>query len=400
MRILPRIAVAALLAAGPIEAQAADSVNLLAADRIAALPAAERQAWERYLETSRRQRAIDAESLASEVRAAGLRVPIPAPSGPDAGDNVVSPQRYRTDEARRTAETIVSYQTPSGGWSRGVAAAEPRRPGQAYTPPSPRSAGGPDVRTTADRLRYLMRADAAGPDERYRRAFLRGVEYLLRAQLPNGCWPLVYPLMGTDTDAVAFSDEAAMLVLRQLHDVGRGAAAFVPDPVRRRAGQSVARGVDCVLRAQVMVDGRRTGWGARHDPLTLAPVATAGHLRALSAWDTPDVLEYLLETDMGDPRVAASVRGAAAWLREATLWGIEHSPEMRPMSVPGAGPIWAHYYEIGSNRTLYAGHGEVRHDWRELPDTLWGLGWFTYEPSLELMRYDRWAGAQASIPLP
>jgi pectinesterase len=397
-RIVPLFAT--LVLAGPIQAQAADSAELLAPTRIAALPAAERQAWERYVETSRRQRALDAESLSSELRAAGLREPIPAPSGLDVVENVVSPERYLTDEARRTAEAIVSYQTPSGGWSRGVQATEPRRPGQAHTPPAPWSAGVPDVRATADRLRYLARADRARPDERYRRAFLRGLEYLLRAQFPNGCWPLAYPLAGTDADAVAFSDEATTLVLRQLRDVEQGGAAFVPDAVRRRAAGSVARGVECVLSAQVRVDGRRTGWGARHDPLTLAPVGTAGDLRALSAWDTPDLLEYLLETDTGDPRVAASVRGAAAWMRESVLWGIEHSPEMRPMPVPGAGPIWAHFYEIGSNRALYAGHGEVRHDWRELPDTLSGIGWFTDEPSLELARYDRWSRARESIPLP
>ena len=83
MRIVLRAAfAAALVAAGPIEAQAADSAALLTPSRIAALPAEERQAWERYVETSRRVdgggEPITAEriqSLASTGRANACRSP-------------------------------------------------------------------------------------------------------------------------------------------------------------------------------------------------------------------------------------------------------------------------------------------------------------------------------------
>jgi pectinesterase len=190
--------------------------------------------------------------------------------------------------------------------------------------------------------------------------------------------------------------------VRLLRHVARGDFAFVADSVRRRAGDSLARGVDCILRSQVLVDGRRTGWGAQHDPLTFVPISAAnGEPAALSAWDSPGVLEFLLEEDPEDPRVAASVRGAAAWMRETMLWGIMASPELRPEPSPGEGPLWAHFYEIGSNRAVYAGaERTVRYGWRELPDSLWGLGWFTRNPGPVLARYDRWSRARASIPLP
>src|SRR5687768_12655898 len=53
--------------------------GLLAPARIAALPAAERQAWERYLAVSRRHAQADRDAMAAELRAAGLDRAAPAP---------------------------------------------------------------------------------------------------------------------------------------------------------------------------------------------------------------------------------------------------------------------------------------------------------------------------------
>src|SRR5687767_7213213 len=52
--------------------------TLLAMSRIAALPAAERAAWQAYVETSRRNAAADRAFIDAELRAAGLERPTPA----------------------------------------------------------------------------------------------------------------------------------------------------------------------------------------------------------------------------------------------------------------------------------------------------------------------------------
>jgi pectinesterase len=304
---------AATLAAGALDAQEADPFGLLAPARIAALPAAERQAWERYVETSRRQMAI----------------------APDA----VSP----------------------------------------------------------DQLRFLVFASRTRADAR----FLRGLDGLLLAQFPNGCWPLAYPLIGGAADAAWFGDDATVGVLRLLRDVARGDHTFVGDGRRRRARESLERGIRCVLDSQVVVDGRRAGWSAIHDPLTLAPFGLRSD-PGLAAAATAGVIGFLMEQDSDDPRVAAAVHGGAAWMRETMLWGLAYTPHQEPVPTPGAGPLWARDYETGWNRPLFPlAEGEAGNDWRRVPASAWTRDdWLTDAPAWVLAQYDRWTAARAATPLP
>ena len=101
--------------------------------------------------------------------------------------------------------------------------------------------------------------------------------------MPNGCWPQVYPLEGGYHDAVTFNDDATTRVLTLLRDVGASAtyAAFRAD-AKARAADALARGLACVVAAQVRVGGTATAWGQQHDPLTLAPT-TGAQLRARPA---------------------------------------------------------------------------------------------------------------------
>lgn len=298
-------AFAALLAAAPLQAQAADSANLLSAERIAALAPAERQAWERYVESS---------------------------------------------------------------WRHGQSG------GESFS---------------AGRIPSLASAD--------RREVGRGVRSILLAQFPNGCWPNRFPLAGGDADAVDPAATLAALVL--LRDA---AARDAPENVRGRAGESITRGLRCVVDSQVIVDGRRTGWAARHDPLTLAPLgASSGAPAGLDAEVSPGLLRLLMQPAPGDPRAPQAVRGAAAWMREAMLWGLTYANGQKPVPTPGTGPLWSRVYEIGWNRPLFVHGGVVRSAWREVPDSAWvRAARFTGAPNEPLAAYDAWSRLAASIPLP
>jgi len=377
---------------------------LLAPARIAALPEAERRAWEAYLDASRRAGEADRASLAAELRALGRAEPIPPPTGADFRlTSAMTDAWFGGDEARRIAESILSYQTPAGGWSKHVDhAAGPRAPGQGYAQGGRwHYVGTFDNGATTEQLRFLLRAEGASPNVRYRAAFARGVEYVLRAQFPNGCWPQVHPLEGGYHDAATFNDGAMLNVLRLLRAVARGEAPFAGEDARRRAKESLERGIECILASQVVVDGRRTVWGAQHDPLTLAPIgARSFGPAALSGAEGPAVAAFLMELDADDPRIAVAIRGAAAWIRETMIWGYTRRPGEKPVPPPGAGPLWARFAETGTNRPVFANRdGVLRHDWRELAGSARGYGWFTATPAAVLVRYEAWSREQAA-PLP
>lgn len=310
--MMRRIALAlALTVAGPADAQA----DLLSAERIAALPAADREAWERYVDASRAVADTVPGSISERIRA-------------------------------------VSYY------------------------------GDPAI--TVD-------------------AYLRVIEHVLRAQLPNGCWPRTYPLRGGGDDAVVIDHPGLLSVLWFLRPVANGELLHVDNALLRRAEQGLLRGVECVLRSQVVVDGRRTGWGGRLDPLTLAPLGRdADGAAGLSAHATPWLAQFLMALETNDARVAAAVHGAAAWMRETMLWGLADRPGEAPVPTPGAGPLWARFYETGWNRPLFLlPTGGTQNAWREVPAGAWGrIEGFTQAPSFVLDQYDARQADRASNPLP
>ncbi|MBV9773801.1 MAG: pectate lyase [Gemmatimonadetes bacterium] len=309
---------------------------------------------------------------------------------------------FRGEEARRIAESIVSFQTPSGGWSKRMDFTRPRRPGESWASEGSWAwIGTFDNGATSTQLRYLARMERARPDARWRRAYLRGLDYVLMAQFPTGCWPQVYPLVGSYHDAATFNDDATVNVLRVLREVSRGEVGFVPEAKRREAAAGLRRGVECILGSQVVVDGRPTVWGQQHDPLTLAPVkARAYELVSLTGRESASIVNLLLEVDQGNPRVATAVRGAVQWFRDTALYGYDYAPKKELTPRPGAGPIWARFYEIGTNRPMFSNRdGVVRYSFAELePERRYGYGWYTDEPATTLRRYERRAGAWAATP--
>lgn len=400
VRSLPALAAALLSACVPARASAplpaapGPGEELLAPERIAALPEPERRAWTAYVDTSRAWRERDRALVQAELRALGRERWTPAPEGPalPAGR---APEWFRGEEARRTADAIVSFQTPSGGWSKRVALDRPRAPGESFSAANGWSYVGTfDNGATTEHLRFLAAAHAAGGDPRHRDAFLRGLDYVLRAQFPSGCWPQVYPLQGGYHDAATFNDDAMVRVLRLVRDVARGELAAAPEGARERARAALDRGVECVLRSQVVVRGAPTVWGAQHDPLTLLPVAARAYEHAsLSGRESAAVVDFLLELEAPSPPVAHAVEAAAAWFRKTAIHGLEYEPKGGLTPREGAGPIWARFYEIGTDRPIFSNRdGVVRYAWSELEDERrFGYAWYTDEPATTLRRVERWS---------
>ncbi|HEX8359055.1 MAG TPA: pectate lyase [Longimicrobium sp.] len=396
MRSIPILLAA--LGAASLAAQEREQ-ELLAPARIAALPAAQRAAWERYLAESKRLGDADRAVMAAELRQAGLEKATPAPRGD--GFNVeprMTGEYWSTPEARQVADAIVSFQTPAGGWSKRMEFTRPRRPGESWASEGNWSwVGTLDNNSTTSQLRFLGGVGAATRDERYRASFRKGLEYLYRAQFPNGCWPQVYPLVGGYHDAVTYNDDAIVNVLRVLQDVAQGALGAAEPAERQRAANSFRRGVECILASQVVVDGRRTAWGQQHDPLTLKPARARAYEHAsLAGRESAAIVNLLLTVENPQPRLVTAVRGAVQWFRDTAVYGYEYSYRGGLTAKPGAGPIWARFYEIGTNRPMFSNRdGVVRYRFEELdPERSRGYAWYGDEPATTLRRYERWARTQ------
>ncbi|HYR08055.1 MAG TPA: pectate lyase, partial [Longimicrobium sp.] len=222
--------------------------TLLSRGRIAALPEPARTEWLRYVELSGSNAERDRAAMDAELRAAGRQTWTRAPAGRGFQmTDEMTEAWFRGDSARRLADVLVSYQTPSGGWSKRIEFAEPRQIGESWSAEERWTwVVTLDNGATTEQLRFLAGAIAAHDQPDHRRSFLEGIEYLLAAQQPTGCWPQAYPLMGSYHDAATYNDDATVHALQLLRESASGEHAWVPAELRARTAAAVERGIGCI----------------------------------------------------------------------------------------------------------------------------------------------------------
>ncbi len=331
-------------------------------------------------------------------------------------DGAVEPPWYASPEARAVAANVLLYQTPEGGWPKNVDMTRP--PSAAW-----RAETTPDLRAptidngaTTSQLELLARVNAAREDAALREACAGGLDYLLAAQYANGGWPQFFPLREGYYSHITFNDEAIVRVLTVLRDVADGAAPFawVDAGRRARAGEAVARGIACILRCQVRVGGRLTAWCAQHDERTLAPAParTYEHV-SLSGDESVGIVRFLMSLPDPAPEVVDAIEGAIAWFEAARLTGLWYGTVEAPQLPggrdriarpdPSAPPLWARFYEIGTNHPIFSGRdGVVRYRLDEVEhERRVGYRWYTEAPRELLGRdYPAWAARRASAKRP
>ena len=307
---------------------------------------------------------------------------------------------HRSEEGRRIAGNVLSHQSAAGSWAKNTdTASKPFEGDRAGI------RGTFDNGATLGELTFLARAFRATQDNDYRRGFLLGLDHILRAQYPNGGWPQSYPPGEGYARHITFNDETMVRLMRFVRDVATADGyAFVDEDRRDAAGGAFERGVACILKCQVRVGGKLTAWCAQHDEVTLEPrPARSYELVSLSGSESVGIVRLLMSIEEPSPAVIEAVDGAVAWLEAAKLTGIrvDRVPDAAApkgtnkvvVNDPGAPPMWARFYEIGTNRPIYVDRdGVVK---RNLADIGYerrnGYGWLgTWGQRLIVEEYPAW----------
>jgi PelA/Pel-15E family pectate lyase len=405
-------------------------------ERIATLPKKQQKAWLEYLERSEKQKAIDKQTLADEQKAAGNTDPKHSGAGfGGRGMRADHPAEWWTsDDALKAAHNIITWQVADGGWSKNIdMVSKARAPGDLYdannenrfpdladfdkpVDPSWHYIATLDNDSTWLQIRFLARvgtallaahrdADAAP----ILASVQRGVEYLLDSEYPNGGWPQVWPLEGGYHDAITINDDAMTHAVEILHDVAEGAPDYksLPAEMVKRAGPAAERGIDCLLKLQIVENGVKTAWAQQYDALTLEPTSARNYeMGSLTSDESFPVVEFLMSLPNPTPTEVAAVHAACAWFVKVEIFGFRYgsgnfmadrqSPGGRKlMAVEGAGPIWARYYQIGTDKPIFGDRDKTIHDdVNELSlERRNGYSWYNAEGVALLNEYKTWAQA-------
>jgi PelA/Pel-15E family pectate lyase len=342
----------------------------------------QRQAWQAYLARSRAAMAADKAALAAERQPGVAPPPASAPGSAKSMPLKNSATWYGTADARRIGSNIVSFQTPSGGWGKNAdRSGPPRQRGQAYVEAEGKEAwnfvGTIDNDATSTELQFLARVQAAlpgGEGAAYRAAALKGIQYLLDAQYPNGGWPQVYPLQGGYHDAVTFNDDAMVSAIEVLQRAAarQGDFAFVPEALASSARAAVQRGIAAILASQITIDGKRTAWCQQHDAMTLAPVGARNfEPAALTSAESVHILQLLKHVPEQTPEMKAAVDAGVAWLRSTAL------------PAPGGGKRWARLTDMATMKPIFGDRDRSIHDSVEdlTPERRNGYAWYVTSPA-------------------
>ena len=313
---------------------------------------------------------------------------------------------YGSDDAVRIADLVRLYQRQTGGWPKNIDMARPLDASEraALEAAKKDSDSTIDNGATTTQLRFLALVYAATRHDRLREAFLQCFDYLLEAQYPNGGWPQYFPLRADYSRHITFNDDAMVHVMEVLRDAAAGKApyAFVDAGRRALAAAAVLRGVRVILAAQIRVEGRLTAWCAQHDEVTLEPrrARTYEH-PSQSGRESVGIASFLMSIPKPDASVVAAVDAAAAWLREVKLEGLQVEDRPDP-ALPGgfdrvvvkdaaAPPIWARFYEIGTNRPIFSGRNSV---------IRYGMAEIEHERRVNYSWYGSWPAALLDTEYP
>ncbi|MFT3879112.1 MAG: pectate lyase [Gemmatales bacterium] len=297
---------------------------------------------------------------------------------------------FATDEAKKLAANILTYQTELGGWPKNTdTTAKP------YTGDLKELRANFDNSATTDELRFLARMFNATKDELYGKAFNKGYDYVLKSQYVNGGWPQYSPPPAHEYPRhITFNDDAMVRLMEFLRETySQPRYQFIDADRLKAARLAFDKGIDCILKCQIKVNGKKTVWCAQHDEHDFQPRPGRSYeLVSQSGGESVHIVKLLMTLDKPSPEVIDAIESAIAWFKEVKIDGIrldtvkdEKSPKGTNRIVvkdPTAKPLWARFVEIGSNRPIYSDRdGVIKRDISELGyERRNGYSWLTNRP--------------------
>ncbi len=314
---------------------------------------------------------------------------------------------YAADEAIRIADNVLLYQRSTGGWAKGIDMArvlseedKARIRGSKNMEDSILDNG-----ATHTQIRYLAKVYDATGLERFKEGFLKGVDYLLEAQYANGGWPQRYPNPSGYSRYITFNDNAMIGAMSVLRDIAekRGGYAFVDEGRRERCEKAVRKGIECILKCQIIVDGKRTAWCQQHDEKTFEPRPARTYEKiSICGGESVGIVKFLMSIDNPTEEIVESIQSAVAWFDRVKLTGIrqikkvdqsERGYDKVVVKDASAPSIWARFYEIGTNRPIFCGRdGKIKYSLAEIEhERRTGYSWYGRGPAELLSRdYPAW----------
>jgi len=321
-------------------------------------------------------------------------------------------KKYKEDEIRAIADNILFFQKNNGGWPKNydMQAVLTEKQKLAVLNAKTETNTTFDNGATHSQIIYLAKVYSATGEEKYREGCIRGIEFVLKAQYPNGGFPQFYPDTSGYRKYITFNDGAMIGVMNVLYNVVKGSSdfRFVDDSLKTRINQAYNKGLDCILKCQIEEDGGLNAWCQQHDNNNFVPRnARTFEPASISNMESAGIVKFLMKIKNPDQKIINSIQSAVKWFNDSKISGIRfetisapktdyqyHSTDEDRIVVndPDAPPIWARFYELKTHRPLFCNRdGKPVYSLEEVErERRTGYAWYVYDPQTILDKYPEW----------
>lgn len=314
---------------------------------------------------------------------------------------------FASEEAAQIAENVLLYQRNIGGWPKNIemqeALTETEKKKLKDLKSEPKEST-TDNGATCQEMLFLSKIYKQKPEEKYKDAFLKGLDYLLEAQYKNGGWPQFYPLKKGYYTHITYNDDSMVNILNLFKNIkgGTNYYSIIPcDKTIKKVSAAFDKGIDCILKTQYKQNGTLTSWCAQHDEVTLLPAnARAFELASLSGKESAKITLLLMSLKNPSKEVITAVDAAVAWFEKTKISGIkveevtntDGKKDRVVVQRDDAEPLWARFMELDTNRPFFCDRdGIKKYSLAEIGyERRNGYGWYTNEPKEVLKKYAKW----------
>jgi PelA/Pel-15E family pectate lyase len=228
-----------------------------------------------------------------------------------------------------------------------------------------------DDEATTREIKELAFAYKKTQNPVYLKAVENGINYLLTAQNSAGGWGQFYPDSSGYHKHITYNDNAMIDVMWVLKYASECTNDFekIDKTLSRKAKIAVEKGINCILKTQVIQNGKLTAWCAQHDHQTLKPAkARMFELPSISGNESVGIIRFLMSIEKPSSEIKKSIQSAVLWLENSKIVGIR-TKDIPDASQPkgkdrivvndSLSTVWARFYNLETNKPFFTGRNSI-----------------------------------------
>lgn len=254
-----------------------------------------------------------------------------------------------------------------------------------------------DNNATSKEINGLIKAYSTTKNPAYLKSAEKGIQYLLSMQYENGGFPQYFPNSSIYRKQVTYNDNAMINALTVLYNVAEGKEGFeMVDPkLKEKSKEALQKGIQCILKTQVMQNGKLSIWADQYDENTLIPEkARAFEPMSLASGESVNIVKFLMMQTI-TPEIEKSIKSAIQWFKESKIDGYtynvsrESGNAVRVLSKKEGSAVWARFYDIPTNKPVFGDRdGSVKFNYEDVSEERrMGYSWYN-EAGTKLIEND------------